>query len=448
LQWEKIPEAQTYQFEISRSKQFKQIERRLEVQESGVELPPLPVGKYFWRVRAQNTYLGNWPPSPSFELQVRKRMRAPKPKAGKVLPTSRISNQKTRHGLVGAKARFFLGSTLFRGIAWAAAAEKNWLEFSWEAVPHARAYQLQVSERSDFKTTLLSTEGAKNSARVELPLLEKYYWRVAAIDEDGDLGKFSSPQVLLAGEKIEIASTPRSPTQVVAPQTPSTVASAPVEIPRDRYFRYWFGYGASYLFEEANGDTYFVRSTGLPLHRVVGGGSVDFAQTSLEWHAWVLPLSFHSEGSQPSFSRVHWGGDLFWSRLVFPKAFPLGLGFRARSETALTSVSASTLAMEVTPFSAILFGTGWEKVGTWPWRSSVWVEIAPWGKKLGAGLIWRNRFGLPFRLGGLDSSIEVLIHPYYRRTPAVASSEWNVEIAAAWVLEGVNVLSPPAATTR
>ncbi len=69
--------------------------------------------------------------------------------------------------------------------------------FIWAKGKSIRGYHFQLAKNSGFSPLLIDIrEHEDASLQLETPLpIGKYYWRVAAIDEDGD-GPFSDPQLL------------------------------------------------------------------------------------------------------------------------------------------------------------------------------------------------------------------------------------------------------------
>ena len=65
------------------------------------------------------------------------------------------------------------------------------VEFSWQPVPGASAYQLEVSRSRLFSTLEINARRPKTSAGARLTSEGAFYWRVASIGPDGDAGPFS-----------------------------------------------------------------------------------------------------------------------------------------------------------------------------------------------------------------------------------------------------------------
>ncbi|HEY2324511.1 MAG TPA: FecR domain-containing protein [Thermoanaerobaculia bacterium] len=65
------------------------------------------------------------------------------------------------------------------------------ISFQWQAQPGAVAYQLQVSRSRLFSTLEINSRRTKLEATAKVESEGIFYWRVASIGADGDLGPFS-----------------------------------------------------------------------------------------------------------------------------------------------------------------------------------------------------------------------------------------------------------------
>src|SRR3954468_3548220 len=65
------------------------------------------------------------------------------------------------------------------------------VDFSWEAVPSATAYVLQVSRSRLFTSLEINSRREKTSASARVTAEGAFYWRVASVGADGDPGPFS-----------------------------------------------------------------------------------------------------------------------------------------------------------------------------------------------------------------------------------------------------------------
>jgi len=67
------------------------------------------------------------------------------------------------------------------------------VNFVWDAVPGATGYQFQVSRSRLFTALEINSHRQKTTAAAKVTAEGPFYWRVATIGPDGDLGPFSNP---------------------------------------------------------------------------------------------------------------------------------------------------------------------------------------------------------------------------------------------------------------
>jgi hypothetical protein len=95
-----------------------------------------------------------------------------------------------------------------------ASASKTHLLFQWEPKPGAKNYRLQVSARRDFARLV---EEVTTDLTTYAPLLTKpqyesggpLYWRVAAVDEERNVGAFTQIQLIRLAERMRLSVGPR-----------------------------------------------------------------------------------------------------------------------------------------------------------------------------------------------------------------------------------------------
>lgn len=449
LQWERVPDAEGYVFELARDRSFDRIESRQSLRENALALPPLTPGKYFWRVRATHSYLGDWPASATYELNVKRRIEPPKPKGAKELPVKKPEGG--RRGAIGSKWSVTIAAAewLWQCV-WADS--KVFLQFDWDETRGAKGYRLEVSARKDFKTKLASTEGKKTSAVLQLPERREYFWRVAAIDEDGDQGKFSSVQHL----RREVAKVVAAPPPPPPPPARQIAAEAPIpaapagqmrgseksealpevaEPPRSRARRAWFGFGGGFVSQSVSGGNFAVSASGLAVQRYLVGFSYDWERITFNGHFAYQPLFYKSEGAQADFKLMQWGVDLVADNLLWRRSFPLSAGVRLRNEGRVLGVTGTDLSMASALFYGVLVGTTWTSRGEFPWSGGAWFEAGPVGGRTGYGVVTRHRLGLPAKWAGMRPSVEILFNANTRAVSAVTSTDWNWDASLSLVLE-------------
>jgi hypothetical protein len=72
---------------------------------------------------------------------------------------------------------------------------------SWQTVPGAAAYAVEIAGSADFATVTQAQSQDKSPATLKLPA-GTWYWRVVAVDGEGTRGKASAPR------KLTIDTTP------------------------------------------------------------------------------------------------------------------------------------------------------------------------------------------------------------------------------------------------
>jgi hypothetical protein len=95
-----------------------------------------------------------------------------------------------------------------------ASASKTHLLFQWEPKAGAKNYRLQVSARRDFARVV---EDVTTDLTSYAPLLTKpqyesggaLYWRVAAVDEERNVGAFTQIQQVRLAERMRLSLAPR-----------------------------------------------------------------------------------------------------------------------------------------------------------------------------------------------------------------------------------------------
>lgn len=66
------------------------------------------------------------------------------------------------------------------------------VQFSWDPVPGSAGYVLQVSRSRLFTTLEINSKRQKTTASAQVTAEGAFYWRVASMDADGDIGPFSA----------------------------------------------------------------------------------------------------------------------------------------------------------------------------------------------------------------------------------------------------------------
>jgi hypothetical protein len=86
------------------------------------------------------------------------------------------------------------------------------VEFSWEAVPGASGYVLEVSHSRLFTSLEINSRRQKTTASARVTAEGAFYWRVASIGPDGETGPFSAfRRFRVSGGAHEGGTAPSSP---------------------------------------------------------------------------------------------------------------------------------------------------------------------------------------------------------------------------------------------
>jgi hypothetical protein len=107
--------------------------------------------------------------------------------------------------------------------------------FAWDSKVGAKSYRVQVSSRADFGQLV---ETATTDTTRFAPKLSQYgyqaggtlYWRVAAVDADGNVGKFTAARTFSRPKALRVSAlgTPLHRRRVTVTVTVATLLSRPV----------------------------------------------------------------------------------------------------------------------------------------------------------------------------------------------------------------------------
>jgi len=200
LAWKRIESAENYTIEVSETSGFQKVLKRKNTDSLEADLGKLKAGKYYWRVVAEHPSLGRWPASQAYPFTVKRVMTAPKVKGVKILEDPKEPEKKENPDEGKAPSLWDrVENFIFGEMAHAEDAEARIrLAFEWEAMPKAQKYQFEVSRDAKFEVFQVQIEVDTNHVALELPQSDIYYWRVAAIDKEGDLGNYSKIQFVYA----------------------------------------------------------------------------------------------------------------------------------------------------------------------------------------------------------------------------------------------------------
>jgi hypothetical protein len=207
--------------EVSRDEGFSDVVLRREIVDGSAqtEFSPSSKGRYFWRVTrlAGNSQAA----SAVAAFEVRRRLSSPvlyRPRVQRGItpvpargpieppvlgrPVIRYQKESYRRDPGVTAMRFALGMLDWMFGTEVKAAEgpapdtekkpsRYEVDLDWEAVGGAKAYLLQISASEDFSHPIAEKITEDTTYRWRTDIAGSYYWRVAAIDPEGERGPFS-----------------------------------------------------------------------------------------------------------------------------------------------------------------------------------------------------------------------------------------------------------------
>jgi hypothetical protein len=425
LKWKPIPSVKTYFVEVF-EKQNIQNNKKIEVSATECEFTGLNPGEYEWRIQANHETLGLLQSSKNFGFKIKKSIEAPKPKGIKAVPDGHSESPQSSLSIL-KKLDLLASRLLDILIPSAVAAEKKppliWVEISWEKVKQASSYRLEVGSDKQFKETLARLDLKETSTVVGLPEREFYFWRVAALDEDGDIGAFSRPQKM---EKKDLKIVERK------------VAAAPAEkpLPPVPFFTLReinAGWGTTYFMQGISGSSLQILSGGLSIGRMLLT-----AQGSLNHFHWTTNLflqRYRFEGQDANIADLqsalsYWsiGAEVLVGRLPQLKPWQLVVGLKYRQEGDMSRADSEQVSLTSLPYIAAVVGYRYN-----PFLDFRGVELlgdlAPIGSRFGIGVLARGRWTWPvfkdWFIGG-----EASVYPHLRLAGAGSRFEGGVESQA------------------
>jgi hypothetical protein len=329
------------------------------------------------------------------------------------------------------------------------------MEFEWDASPDAARYRLEVSQDREFHRVVAKLEVADTHAILQLPDHAKFFWRLASIDTDGDMGPYSETQVMQRTQAVTPEEAQRrlaaleaarkakndSPPAAAA-RLPAAVEQAPSVV--EPFFRPQearLGYAASFIDESQASPSYGMNQNGFPLNQIQAEFGISAGSVALELRGWYPPLLAQATNSAAAALRyTQWGVEALWANPFTAWRLPWLVGLRAANEGDFVRAGADDLAVRGAWVPSALIGPRWQfRESRWgPWYADFLLDLAPVGGRRGAGLLARSYFSLPALLG-LRPAFELSAHPVYRLGLESGSHAWDVEITGAlslaWVFD-------------
>jgi hypothetical protein len=157
MQWAGDESVSRYTVQIARDANFADIARSVDSRISSISVDNLAEGEYWWRVVPHYTAAVREPqPGPAFSFTIEK---AEAPPAIEVPTTSTVSTLQL---------------------------EAQQVAVSWKGNSEYARYRLELSRSPDFSTIAHSEVTTANFSRLRTDIPEdRYFWRVAAMDEQG-----------------------------------------------------------------------------------------------------------------------------------------------------------------------------------------------------------------------------------------------------------------------
>jgi hypothetical protein len=271
------------------------------------------------------------------------------------------------------------------------------------------------------------------SVSVELPARAKYYWRVAARDEDGELSDFSKPEAMDA---------PPPPAPVVVkpvPQPPAAAAAREMLLarsPGESWLPLRFGLGASLYHSSLD-----LRASDFELDAPgnFARPEIFFSRprkdSDLTFRFWVSTYKYNEQagGTSQRLDRMLPGGDIIWRGSRYFLA-----GVRAQGIADFRRDSGDALHLAAIPVASLLVGPRYEHpLGRHAvLTAEIIMEGAPVGQLRGVSGEAALAVGLKKIWGGLEPSIRVgyavsrwKVDPSGRR---YSIGEARINLALAW----------------
>src|ERR1041385_9025120 len=97
------------------------------------------------------------------------------------------------------------------------------VNFVWDSVPGATAYQFEVSRSRLFTSLEINSKRQKTTAAAKVTAEGAFFWRVASISADGEVGPFSNPYRfrVAGGGRDAMAGNPEAPPPSLVLQRPT-----------------------------------------------------------------------------------------------------------------------------------------------------------------------------------------------------------------------------------
>ena len=190
FEWKPVERAKAYSVEVSRDPGFPKSgilwSRKLDSTSVQARLPS--PATYFWRVRAigDQEAVSDYTETQKLILIKKPPLPAPSTPKGE-------TEYELKSGLDPEPGNWISRMCDFLIPAAEAQEHEQGLELRWNPIAGAVSYRIEISAAKDFAQIILKGEARDSVYEWSAPAPGVYYWRVAAVDSDGDAGEMSEP---------------------------------------------------------------------------------------------------------------------------------------------------------------------------------------------------------------------------------------------------------------
>lgn len=409
IKWQGISKARTYQLQLSSDPEFKELLLDKKVSHTSEKISGLKAGRYFWRVKAEHEKLGEWPFSQPFTFSVKALLAPPKPKGVKKLKQS---------GILPIRAKLFLWASSIVMSSLFAEEEKITFEVEWEKTNGATGYLFELAEDKNFKKKILVKEINDTFIQLKVLKLDRYFWRVAGKDSEGELGEFSASQEVLLSEVWEPPAPKTERKKTVEEKPKRDEKNLPEVLPYWALDKFKVGLLGNYHTQSAISDGFKVEASGLPLARTEVGFYWHASRSKVLVEGWYEPHKYTSKNNLPeefqssALYQKEFGVRFLWGpeEIDFPLVF--GLQYARASQFERTSIEGAQV--NALNLYSLLIGVqktfGEKKFA----RTTLLAEVSPLGDGKGIGLDARLDIGYKKLLFGiLTPELNLGVRPSY-----------------------------------
>jgi hypothetical protein len=185
LSWQAVPQAKDYIVEIdSKAKKNWQPKKPLRTKDTSIEIKNLVAGSYKWKIFALHKTGAKSLPSPArtFELIAKKAtIKPPDVQPPEVKPLVKLE---------------FPAAPVLQAPeknAWIMAFKPREIILFWKRVTGSKKYEVELSNSKNFSKVVLRKRTSSAMLKLSSPPQGTIYWRVRAVNDKGQTGKWSKP---------------------------------------------------------------------------------------------------------------------------------------------------------------------------------------------------------------------------------------------------------------